>query len=266
METYGHVFAGLYNKKWSNFALQAAPRIWKYYVEQAIHLNNNYVLDLCCGTGHLAHYFLKKEFQVTGIDLSSGMLNYAKRNNSRYVETGQAAFVQADATNFTLEQKFGLIVSTFDALNHLPDMHALKRCFRSVYNVTDDHGIFIFDLNTNKGLKGWTNIVIEDNEESMIVSRSFYDEMNLRAVTNMTGFSKNQNGDYDRFVHSITNTCFRLDEVKAALLEVGWNQVHFSKMKDLSAPIETPEEEDRIFIVAQKNESSDNMKAHMSRN
>lgn len=252
METYGDVFAGLYNKKWSNFALQAAPRILKYYAQQDISRNNNSLLDLCCGTGHLAHYFLKKEFEVTGIDLSSGMLNYANRNNSKYVETGQAKFVQGDATDFTLEEKFGLIVSTFDALNHLPDINALKRCFRAVYNVTEDHGIFIFDLNTNKGLKGWTNIVIEDNEESMIVSRSFYDEMNLRAITNMTGFSKNQNGYYERFVHSITNTCFRLDEVEASLLEVGWKKVHFSKLKDLSASLENPEEEERVFIVAEK--------------
>ncbi|BAB05770.1 class I SAM-dependent methyltransferase [Halalkalibacterium halodurans] len=250
--SYGEIFASLYNQKWSSFALQAAPRILQYFTQHDIHEKNKKVLDLCCGTGHLAYFFLKKEYDVTGIDLSPGMLHYAKKNNSRFVKSGQANFIEGDVTNFTLDEQFGLVVSTFDALNHLPDIKALRECFKCVYHVTSKDGIFIFDLNTKQGLKGWTNIVVEDNEDSMIVSRSFYDEHTARAITNMTGFTKQEDGLYKRFVHSVHNCAFELKTVKETLLAIGWQQVHFARLKDLSSPLENPEGEGRVFIVAKK--------------
>ncbi|MFZ5997029.1 MAG: class I SAM-dependent methyltransferase [Nitrospirota bacterium] len=37
------------------------------------------LLDLCCGTGHLAQALVSCGFTVVGIDGSSGMLLYAKK-------------------------------------------------------------------------------------------------------------------------------------------------------------------------------------------
>ena len=35
-----------------------------------------------------------------------------------------------DASNFVLDERFGLVVSTYDSLNHLEDEFALQKCFR----------------------------------------------------------------------------------------------------------------------------------------
>ncbi|NIN99288.1 MAG: methyltransferase domain-containing protein, partial [Anaerolineae bacterium] len=92
-------------------------------------------LDVCCGTGQLAIYFLERGYKVVGIDLSENMLRYAQESAAQYIGRGQARFLQADAADFTLDERFGLVVSTFDSLNHLPDENALRSCFQSVYAV-----------------------------------------------------------------------------------------------------------------------------------
>jgi predicted TPR repeat methyltransferase len=96
---------------------------------------------------------LERGYRVSGLDLSEAMLDHARTNASMFVQAGQAHFVQADASAFTLDERFGLVVSTYDALNHLASLEALQRCFASVYAVTQDGGTFVFDLNTRVGLK-----------------------------------------------------------------------------------------------------------------
>jgi SAM-dependent methyltransferase len=119
MQAYGRVFARVYNLKWAGFAQRIAPKLLEYYARSAIGSVNRCVLDLCCGTGQIALYFLEHGCQVTGIDLSEHMLDYARENARAYLAGGQARFIQADASRLALAERFGLVVSTFDALNHL---------------------------------------------------------------------------------------------------------------------------------------------------
>ena len=79
-----------------------------------------------CGSGLLAASFLAHDYPVTGLDLSSQMLAYARANTATFTATGQAAYLQADAARYALAPRFGLAVATYDALNHLPDSAALQ--------------------------------------------------------------------------------------------------------------------------------------------
>ena len=89
---------------------------------------------------------------------------------------------RADAADFTLTDRFGLVVSTYDALNHLPDFAALAGCFRSVFRVLEDGGMFIFDLNTLRGLRRWTAMTVNDTPEMMLVVRSLFDEQQQKGL------------------------------------------------------------------------------------
>jgi SAM-dependent methyltransferase len=249
MQAYGPGFARVYNTKWSNFALQVAPLIQAFYESTQNGKENKSLLDVCCGAGHLAVHFLEAGYSIVGIDLSEHMLHYAKENTARFVETGQAKFIRADASNFTLGDHFGLVVSTFDSLNHLESEQALADCFRCVYAVCD--GYFIFDLNTRRGLRRWNSIYVnETSEDALIITRGICDEENNRAWTRITGFIETSDGLYERFDENAFNSIFDLDKVKAALLDVGFKQVHFAHVKELQTPIAEPEEEGRVFVVA----------------
>lgn len=252
MQAYNQSFARIYNRRWVGFAVNAAPKLRAYYESTPLGQQDHTLLDLCCGTGQLALHFLDNGYQVTGLDLSDAMLDYARSSAAAYIVTGQARFVTGDAANFAFHEQFGLVLSTFDALNHLPDFTALKNCFFSVYPVLAPGGTFIFDLNTPLGLSQWRNISVEDTPDLMLVTRAFYDENSRRAFMHISGFAAVEDGLYQRFEETAYEVAFDLLQVKEALLETGFSTVRFARMQDLSAPVDQPENESRIFIIAEK--------------
>lgn len=250
MQAYGPLFAQVYNQRWSGFARQVAPRILDFYSDTPVANTNKSILDLGCGTGQLAAYFLENGYEVVGVDASEHMLQHARENARSFVEAGQASFVQGDVADIHLRGQFGLVVSTFDTLNHLPDLDALIGCFRCVYSVST--GFFVFDLNTRVGLNRWNNIQIDDSDEMLIITRGIYDGVSDRAWTRISGFLKREDGAFDRFDETVFNTVFELARVRDELLRAGWDEVYFARVQDLRTPIDEPEREGRVFVVASK--------------
>jgi SAM-dependent methyltransferase len=250
MQAYSSGFARVYNVRWDAFARHVAPLILQFYSATSIGQTNKLVLDLCCGTGQLATHFLENGYQVVGLDLSAPMLRYAQENAGAYVQAGQARFVQGDASDFSFDERFGLVVSTFDSLNHLEDERALARCFRCVLAVCE--GFFIFDLNTRAGLRRWNHVQVDDGEEILIVNRGIYDGQGDRAWVKITGFERTADGLYERFEQTAFNTAFDMARVQSMLLEAGWREAYCARAEDLQSPVTAPEEEARVFFVASK--------------
>jgi ubiquinone/menaquinone biosynthesis C-methylase UbiE len=253
MQAYNAQFARLYNLRWGGFAQQFAPRIRELYESTPLGQVNRSLLDVCCGTGQLAVHFLAAGYRVVGIDASEHMLSYARENASHFVSSGQARFVQGDASRFVLDERFGLVVSTYDALNHLEDEQALGQCFRCVFAVLENGGLFVFDLNTPRGLRRWGNLAVDDSsQECLLVTRGVYDEAGGKAWTQITGFIREESGLYSRADVTSFNTAFDLQHVRNALLECGWQSVYFAQGQDLQSPVEDPEMQGRVFVVARK--------------
>lgn len=252
MQAYNEDFAKIYNVRWRDFAQNIAPRIREFYEGTATGQADKSLLDVCCGAGHLALHFLENGYDVTGLDASPAMLHYARENTRAYIDQGRACFVEGDAADFSLDDRFGLAVSTFDALNHLPDMDALRGCFRSVYAALAEVGWFLFDLNTRRGLQRWGGMSVLEGDDLVLITRGMVMDEQNRAYTQISGFLKLDSGLYERFEQTAYNTMFTLDEVRAALLDVGFRSVHFARSGDLATPLDAPEDEPRTFIVAQK--------------
>lgn len=247
---YGRAFAAYYNTHWRAFAEQTAPRLLAWYAASPPGRQRLPVLDLGCGTGQLAAHFLAAGYAVTGLDLSPEMLAHAARNNAAAVAAGRARFVQADAADFAVDGAFGLIVSTFDTLNHLPDLNALRGCFRSARRVLAPGGFFVFDLNTRLGLQGWNSLNVYEHDGTVLIQRRQYEPGALRAATTLIGFVPAANGRYQRFDETITNTAFAVSDVLPALAACGWPTAHTATLADLDAPLAEPEAQSRIYFVA----------------
>jgi SAM-dependent methyltransferase len=252
MQAYGPAFARIYNQEWTHFALGMAPQIRAFYESTPIGQSNRSLLDVCCGTGHLALHFLDHGYRVTGIDLSAAMLDYAKENTVSYIDSGQARYVHADAAAFTLDEQFGLVTSTFDALNHLPSKEALHGCMESVYPLLLPGGFFLFDLNTRTGLDRWNGINVRDTPDLLIIDRGIYDGEGDRAWVKITGFARVESGLFERFEEVAYNTAYEMAWVRDELFRTGWQSVYFARGNDLGLPIADPEAESRVFVVAQK--------------
>ena len=256
MQAYGAAFARIYNLRWGDFAHRVAPALREYYEStpqgKTARQGVPSLLDLCCGAGHLAGHFLEHGYRVTGMDLSPAMLDQARQNNAAYIVAGQARFVEGDAAAYTLDPPVDLVLSTFDALNHLPDLAALEGCFASTYRALKPGGIFIFDLNTRLGLRRWATINLQETPELTLITSGLYDEPHGKAHTRVSGYLRAGDGRYDRFEETVYNTAFDLSAVKSAVLAAGFQKVHIARLSDLAAPLADPEAESRVFIVAEK--------------
>ncbi len=253
MQAYTAAFARAYELRWTAFARKMAPRLLELYQATPLGRAGRAVIDLGCGSGHLALHFLEHGYQVLGVDLSPAMLALARERASEYLRSGQAEFAEVDMASFTAERRFGLAVSTYDAMNHLPDEAALGRCFAAVRRILAPDGMFVFDLNTRKGLRRWNGVTVEDTEEITVFNRGFFDEGQGRAWVRVSGFIRTANGSYDRFEETAFNTAFDLRRVEELLVGQGFDRIYCATPEDLARPLgsrEKPEEQDRVFFVA----------------
>jgi SAM-dependent methyltransferase len=252
MQAYGSLFAKVYNQLWQSFARNLSPLVHQFYESTPLGQTRKTLLDLCCGTGQLSVYFLERGYRVVGLDLSGDMLKYARENSLPFIVARQARFVEGDTSHFEFDETFGLVVATFDALNHLPDMQALEGCFRSTQAVLESGGTFIFDLNTRKGLEKWNGVNIDPREDIFLLNRAIYDEITVKALTKITGFVRTEEGLYQRFDETVYNTVFEMQTVMDVLLRSGFQTAYFARSSALDTPIDNPEGEDRVFFVARK--------------
>jgi ubiquinone/menaquinone biosynthesis C-methylase UbiE len=245
-------WARFYNEVGSRFAVSVAPRIRAYYEATAVRPAKKTLLDVCCGTGQLARHFLDHAYEVTGLDHSEAMLDYARLNAGSHVADGTARFIRADAADFHVGGEFGLATSTFDALNLLQSTEALHHCFRCVRSVVTDSGLFIFDLMTQRGFwQDYNGQWVDDTPRYLYVYRSIYDGRQ-KAQSRMVGFLRTEDGQSERFDEHRTPTFFSATEVTDMLHETGWTTVTVAATEDLDKRVDDPETLDRVFFIAQR--------------
>jgi SAM-dependent methyltransferase len=252
-QAYGESFARVYNDYWSFFARRMAPKLLELLGKSDVpETAGRTVLDVCCGTGQLAAELLAHGYEVIGIDLSEPMLRYARTNNVQAVEAGRATFTVQNASSFSVDRPCAYAVSLYDALNHLPEESALRGCFESVYSALSARGLFVFDLNTAKGLARWNGIDIEDSDEVTIINRGIYAEGAARAFTSITGFVRRPDGAYDRFREVVYETVFASERVRAMLAEAGFVDAYVADSDDLTTPTDHENALGRAFYVCRK--------------
>ena len=84
-----------------------------------------------------------------------------------------------------------------------------------------------------------------------MTNRGIYDG-GAKALTRVNGFVRDEDGRYSRFEETVYNTVFELEAVRAALCDVGWKAVYFARGSDLMLPLDEPENEGRVFVVASR--------------
>lgn len=83
-----------------------------------------------------------------------------------------------------------------------------------------------------------------------VTARGIFDGVGDRAIMKFTGFVSLADRAYQRFDETVYNTVFELDRVKSLLLEADFGKIYFARIRDLMTPLDKPEEEGRVFIVA----------------
>lgn len=100
------------------------------------------VLDLTCGTGSQVFWLLKHGYDVTGSDISYGMLNIAK--NKAREEKIKVKLLLGDMRT-TKVGHFDAVITIFNAIGHLSKT-GFEKTMRNIHKNLNNDGIYIFDI------------------------------------------------------------------------------------------------------------------------
>ncbi|MBD2201848.1 class I SAM-dependent methyltransferase [Calothrix sp. FACHB-1219] len=225
-------FARIINETWGPEVSESLlPDIKKLLLN---HLpQTSQILDLCCGAGHLAQKLDQKGYQVTGIDGSEKLIEYAKNN------APNAQFILNDVRDFQLSSSFHGVISTDYALNHIINIEELTKVFKNVYTALLPDGIFMFDLSLDRRYQSdWNNSMLGDIQDdyAWALRRSYNAEEKIGTI-DITIFELiNQN--WQR--HDITWLVkgYLQTQIISALKNVGFSQIECYNKEDILAKTE----------------------------
>ncbi len=106
------------------------------------------MLEPACGSGRLVSAMAQRGYRVTGIDLSDGMLEFARQRV--HDADLNATLRNADMANFHFNRKFDIahcLVSTF---KYLPDETAARSHLQCVADALKPGGIYVLGLHLSE--------------------------------------------------------------------------------------------------------------------
>ncbi len=176
------------------------------------------VLELACGTGsilaHLTslHSPAGLDRSLTGLDRSPEMLAVASS------KVPGARLVQGDMTSFVLGQRFDVIVSVFDSVNHLLTFDAWISMFDAVHRHLEEGGLFVFDVNTIGELRrlGEEQPWVYDFGDNVVIMDVTYEGAGV-SLWDIRIFEHLKGSDYELHHEQIGELGMALSQINTAL-------------------------------------------------
>jgi SAM-dependent methyltransferase len=170
------------------------------------------LLDVACGTGGITA-LLAHAYQVSGLDISPGMLDVARQK----LPHGTPLYL-ADMTCFRLNVKFDAVVCAYQGINHLLSLPAWNKFFDRAYEHLNDGGVFVFDITTVADLMRMASVprIVQQFEDNYLLIRVRTAD-GLVFEWQIEVFELQQNGRYRLLNQTIKMRSFPLDEIREAL-------------------------------------------------
>ncbi|RYG26223.1 class I SAM-dependent methyltransferase [bacterium] len=124
-------------------------RMWtSYYLLLLAHqgVRPTKVLDVCCGTGTMCEMLVEEGKELSGFDLSPGMIERAREKAAK--KKLDIRYEVADARTVDMGEQYDAAFSFFDSLNNILEPEGLFQSFQRVAEHLPSGGSWIFDLNT----------------------------------------------------------------------------------------------------------------------
>ncbi len=208
-------FARIYNLHWGTRSDRHLDLIDRHVLQGLA--SGARVLDLCCGTGQLAHTLAERGYSVLGIDGSEGMLAFAQTN------APTARFLLADARHFEVQEPFDVVLCLFDSLNHLMTENDLAKAFDSTARALHPGGLFAFDLNMEvKYLQTWSGEFSVIGDEEVAIVRTSVDPEAKRGMFDATLFYEQGDDRWSREEVHLMQTWYSEETVGRLLAKAGF--------------------------------------------
>ncbi len=217
---------------------------WSQYFIERLKGCGNLGLDIGCGGGWFTRAFMRAGFQMTGLDISPEMLNYAQETALKEGLRGE--YLLGDIASFTSPKKFDFATAINDCINYIPK-NKLEKAFRCVHATLKKGGIFLFDISSERKFrKKIANTVSVDDRED-VTYLSFNKLEGEEVSMEVSLFVRQADGRYERLEELHRQYIYREEEILAALEKSGFTLLsvegHLGEEKTGS---------DRLLFCAQK--------------
>ena len=145
------------------------------------------VLEIGCGSGILASYFLKAGYEYVGLDFSNEMLRIAREQEP------EATFIKGDMRNIKGKKKFDAVIITGKTISHLITNKDIVRTFQGVKNGLKNKGVLIFDTFDAQKL-----IALKKKKfvQTATFKNRIYKRVSEKTLNLATGWTENWNATY----------------------------------------------------------------------
>jgi SAM-dependent methyltransferase len=238
------LFAPMYNDNWGQAFKDGVPPPLETLILQ--HLPSQaHILDLCCGTGQLSEQLLLRGYQVTGLDGSKAMLEYASKN------APTATFILEDARFFQSPPIFHGVISVGSSLNHILILDELTQVFHNIYHALQPGGLFGFTMDVEDAyqLSRWdgSNKAVVQDKYLWVWRRKYQPNIGLGEVK--ITIMQLINEQWRRSDITWLMNSFAVTDIQSALQQVGFGQI---EIYDLEQDLKVPDSTGQSCFVARK--------------
>lgn len=176
------------------------------------------ILDFACGTGTITSLLYDYGYEIYGLDKSEAMINVAKQKNNNI------KFIKNNISDFKIDKKFDVVISTFDSINSITNKKELLNTFTNIHRLLNKDGILIFDINTEYGFKiiDGEFTYTKDNSGIFSVWTLEYDKINKLAELFLTVFEQIEGSNYTRNDFLLKERIYSIKELKSLLQKSGF--------------------------------------------
>lgn len=174
------------------------------------------ILDIGCGTAE-HHKYLKKEFQVDGLDINEGFVKLAKAKNP------DGAYHVADMTGFELDKKYDVLICLFSSIGYVKTLEKLSSALKCFDQHLVPEGLVIVEpwLSPENWHDGRLHMLTYDKEDVKICRMNLsHSEDNLSILNFHYLYGTPENGVH-HFEERHELALFTVDEMKKAFIEAG---------------------------------------------
>ncbi len=179
-----NALAAVYNQAHlTDYSLRLAPRL----LERAFTHRwiGRTLLDLGCGTGEVACFLASQGYRTIALDNSAAMLTVGAASAAQ--RGLQVDWLRADLRTFTIGTTVDLVLLIGGTLNLLPTLQDMESAIQRVSAALDPEKLFIFDLDTVRGLAAegdYDRVLFDDERNVLLVAQSRFNyEALLRSTT-----------------------------------------------------------------------------------
>lgn len=181
------------------------------------------ILDVGCGTGSHAMELARRDYHVTGIDISSVMIKEAKKKAKE--ANLDCKFLVMDMRELDIDFEFDSAICMFGSFDYLTTKRDLGKFLRRLGKILSEDSIFVFEFwNFNAAqpeFKTWLKV----KDENMNLIRLAESKLNKRTrinTLNMEFFIFGEDEKVDSFSEVHKLRCYTASEIKSLLSDYGF--------------------------------------------